>query len=312
MSNDPAPTLTAPSPHRSVIDHPGSEGLGSRSFGLGDLRSLPWMGLPWIWQGLKEKIKQPFYALYLRRLRRKADTWAKPRHLGVVMDGNRRFARESGFRSVVRGHHKGADKLQEVLSWCLEHEISVVTVWCFSIENFQRSTEEVEGLLGLFEHKAREMADDEEIHRRRVRVRFIGRLELLPESLREEIRRVEEVTADYDQGTLNIAMAYGGREEIADAFRSHVRACLEAGDPVEAILDQLDVSHIGSCLYTSGQPEPDLILRTSGELRMSGFLLWQSAHSEFYFCDANWPAFREIDFLRALRSYDLRQRRFGQ
>lgn len=266
----------------------------------------------WLWQAVKEAIKRPFYAAYTRRLRAKASDWCKPDHLGVIMDGNRRFARQLGLRRVVQGHHKGAEKLQEVLSWCLEQEIPVVTVWCFSIENFQRSAEEVEDLLGLFEDKAREMADDEELHRRRIRVRFIGRLELLPESLRQEIRRVEEATGHYDQGTLNIAMAYGGREEIADAFKDHVRERLSAGDAVENILEKLDVSSISSCLYTSGQPEPDLILRTSGEIRLSGFLLWQSAHSEFYFCDSTWPSFREIDFLRALRAYDHRQRRFGR
>ena len=268
--------------------------------------------LPLGWQWLKEKVKRPFYEAYLRRLRAKAHSWSRPRHLGIIMDGNRRFAREARFSSVIHGHRRGADKLQEVLSWCLDYEVPVVTVWCFSLENFQRSAEEVEDLLGLFEDKARELAHDEEVHRREVRVRFIGRLELLPESLREEIRRVEEATADYDKGTLNIAMAYGGREEIADAFRRHVRRQLDAGEDVDSILDKMDVGDIESCLYTSGQPEPDLILRTSGELRLSGFLLWQSAYSEFYFCDTNWPAFREIDFLRAVRDYSDRQRRYGR
>ncbi len=265
-----------------------------------------------IWELLKTKIKTPFYSLYLRRLKDKSAEWRKPKHLGIIMDGNRRFARQLGFGTVAHGHRKGAEKLQEVLSWCLAHDIPVVTVWSFSLENFQRSTEEVEGLLGLFEDKAREMADSEEIHRRRVRVRFIGRIELLPESLRKEIERLERLTADYDQGTLNIAMAYGGREEIADAFRRHVKARIAESAPIEQILDELDCNAITQNLYTSGQPEPDLILRTSGELRLSGFLLWQSAYSEFYFCDTNWPAFREIDFLRALRSFDERQRRFGR
>ena len=267
---------------------------------------------PLYWEMIKSRIKTPFYSLYLRRLRAKAAEWRKPRHLGIIMDGNRRFARQLGFGTVVHGHRKGAEKLQEVLSWCLEYNIDVVTVWSFSLENFQRSTEEVEGLLGLFEDKAREMAESEEIHRRRVRVRFIGRIELLPESLRNEIERLERVTADYDQGTLNIAMAYGGREEIADAFRCHVEARLAENVPIGQILKELDSDSITPHLYTSGQPEPDLILRTSGELRMSGFLLWQSAYSELYFCDTNWPAFREIDFLRALRSFDERQRRFGR
>ncbi|MEO1366557.1 MAG: polyprenyl diphosphate synthase [Acidobacteriota bacterium] len=285
--------------HAVTLPRPSLEASGD---------SRPW----WLWGLVKEAIKRPFYDLYTRRLRAKAADWQKPDHLGVIMDGNRRFARQLGLSRVVQGHHKGAEKLQEVLAWCLEQDIPVVTVWCFSIENFQRSAEEVEDLLGLFEDKARQMADDEELHRRRIRVRFIGRLELLPESLRQEIRRVEEATGHYDQGTLNIAMAYGGREEIADAFKDHVRDRLRRGDAVDDILGELDVSSISSCLYTSGQPEPDLIVRTSGEIRLSGFLLWQSAHSEFYFCDSTWPSFREIDFLRALRAYDLRQRRFGR
>lgn len=273
---------------------------------------LSHLTLPTAWRLLKERLKSPFYALYLRRLRAKALGWRRPRHLGVIMDGNRRFAREVGFASPIRGHHQGAEKLHQVLSWCHRYEIPVVTVWCFSIENFQRSTEEVEGLLGLFEDKTREMADSDHVHEHQIRVRFIGRLEMLPESLRREIARVEEATAGYDRLQLNIAMAYGGREEIADAVRRHLIERVEAGEGLSNILEHLDTDAITRHLYTSGQPEPDLILRTSGELRLSGFLLWQSAHSEYYFSDTNWPAFREIDFLRALRAYDDRHRRFGR
>lgn len=264
------------------------------------------------WGLLKDWIKRPFYALYLRRLRAKASDFQLPRHIGVIMDGNRRFARESGFGSAIHGHQRGAEKLHDVLRWCNEHGVPVVTVWCFSIENFQRSTEEVEALLGLFEDKTREMADSGHVHENRIRVRFIGRLEMLPEGLRREIARVEEATADYEDLQLNIAMAYGGREEIADAVRRHLEERAAAGESMDEILQHLDTNSITRHLYTSGQPEPDLILRTSGELRLSGFLLWQSAYSEYYFCDANWPAFREIDFLRALRAYDVRQRRFGR
>lgn len=265
-----------------------------------------------LWQKFKDLVKRPFYEVYLRRLRVKAHTWTHPRHLGIIMDGNRRYARQSGFASALVGHHRGAEKLKEVLRWCSDVGVPVVTVWCFSIDNFQRSTEEVEGLLRLFEDKAREMADSEQVHRNRVRVRFIGRLELLPESLRQEIRRVEEATAAYDKLQLNVAMAYGGREEIADAFRRYMKDHLRRVEDIDAILDEIDGASLDPYLYTSGQPEPDLILRTSGEVRLSGFLLWQSCHSEFYFCDTNWPAFREIDFLRALRSYDERQRRYGR
>jgi short-chain Z-isoprenyl diphosphate synthase len=267
--------------------------------------------ISWIWQVVKEMVKRPFYSLYLGRLRAKADHWKTPQHLGVVMDGNRRFARQAGFMSALYGHQKGADKLHDVLRWCDEYRVPVVTVWCFSIENFERSAAEVEALLGLFEDKTREMADGQQVHEKRIRVRFIGRLEMLPDSLRQEIDRVEEATCKYSDLQLNIAMAYGGRQEIADAARRYVAERAEAGDSIEKICAGLDVDAITPHLYTAGQPEPDLILRTSGEVRLSGFLLWQSAYSEFYFCDTNWPAFREIDFLRALRAYDERQRRYG-
>lgn len=268
--------------------------------------------LAWLWGYLKSLVKTPFYALYLRRLRVKSKGWKHPHHLGIIMDGNRRFARMWGFRRAIQGHRRGAEKLREVLDWCRENEIKVVTVWCFSIENFERSNEEVEALLGLFEDKTREMAEDDQVHDHRIRVRYIGRLELLPDSLRREIAKVEELTAEYDQFDLNIAMAYGGRQEIADAFRRHISERVAEGAVLDEVLAGLDAHSIDPYLYTSGQPEPDLILRTSGEVRLSGFLLWQSAYSEFYFCDSNWPAFREIDFLRALRAYDERQRRFGR
>lgn len=260
----------------------------------------------------KDVVKTPFYLLYRHRLEALAHAWRRPRHIGVIMDGNRRFARSTGLFHALQGHERGAQKLHELLEWCYEADIPVVTVWCFSLENFQRSAEEVQGLLRLFEDKTREMADGDEVHRRRVRVRYIGKLELLPDSLRAEIRRVEAATAAYDQFELNIAMAYGGREEIADAFRSYMRDRLRQGMAVEEALAGLEAASIEPYLYTSGQPEPDLILRTSGEIRLSGFLLWQSAYSEFYFCETTWPAFRKIDFLRALRAYDHRQRRFGR
>ena len=217
-----------------------------------------------LWELFKDTVKRPFYAVYCRRLRAKAHHWKTPRHLGVVMDGNRRFAREAGFSSALYGHAKGAEKLQQVLRWCRQYEVPVVTVWCFSIENFQRSAAEVEALLGLFEDKAREMADGPQVHEHRIRVRFIGRLSMLPESLRQEIARVEEATKDYGDLQLNIAMAYGGRQEIADAARQYLVERAAAGDSLDEICEGLDVDAITPRLYTSGQPEPDLILRTSG------------------------------------------------
>jgi short-chain Z-isoprenyl diphosphate synthase len=238
--------------------------------------------------------------------------WDLPHHIGVIMDGNRRFARLTGLGNASLGHQRGAAKLQEVLSWCYEVGIPVVTVWSFSLDNFHRDTTEVESLLKLFEDKTREMVDHSDVHKNNVRVRYIGKLDLLPEGLQRAIGAVEEATAGYEKFRLNIAMAYGGREEITDAFQRYLADQAAQGQDLQAVAENFEEKAIEPYLYTNGLPEPDLILRTSGEVRLSGFLLWQSAYSEFYFCDSNWPAFRKIDFLRALRSYHERQRRFGR
>jgi short-chain Z-isoprenyl diphosphate synthase len=228
------------------------------------------------------------------------------------MDGNRRFARTLGQRRVLYGHARGAEKVREVLRWCYELEIPVVTVWSFSIENFQRDDAEVSDLFRLFEERTRELLENDDIHENQVRVRYIGKTELLPESLQTAIGEVEAATAAYSRFQLNIAMAYGGRMEILEAFRAYLRDKARDGESLEHVIDDLDEDSIERYLYTFGQPEPDLILRTSGEVRLSGFLLWQSAYSEFYFCDANWPAFRRIDLYRALREYHNRHRRLGR
>jgi short-chain Z-isoprenyl diphosphate synthase len=287
---------------------PAAGGVERPSPSLADLRA--WINL--LWARAKNLIKRPFYSLYLHRLREEAHTWTLPRHIGIVMDGNRRFARNYGFQSAIEGHTRGAEKLHEVLDWCYDLGIPTVTVWCFSLDNFQRSAAEVEALFRLFETKTREIGRDREVHDNKIRVRYIGQIELLPESLQKEIREVEEATSGYDQYVLNIAMAYGGREEIIEAVRRYLEARRDEGESVEEIVDGLESAAIEPYLYTSGQPEPDLIIRTSGEVRLSGFLLWQSAYSEYYFCDTFWPAFREIDLLRAVRSFDQRQRRYGR
>jgi short-chain Z-isoprenyl diphosphate synthase len=253
----------------------------------------------------------PFYRLYERWLTAQAATWKLPKHIGIIMDGNRRFARGLA-QEVAIGHRLGADKLREMLDWCFEHEIPVVTVWGFSLDNFSRTSEEVQTLFDLFEVKTREMVDSRDLHDNQVRVRFIGRRDLLPASLQEAITLVERATGRYERFVLNIALAYGGREEISDAFRDYLGDQLKTGKDLRQALESFNHHALERYLYTSGLPEPDLIVRTSGEVRMSGFLMWQSAYSEYYFCDTNWPAFRRIDFLRALRSYDERQRRFGK
>ena len=264
------------------------------------------------WEIARAWLERPFYRLYERQLLAEAADWRLPRHLGIIMDGNRRFARETGGASVSFGHARGAEKLHQVLDWCREVGIDVVTVWSFSLDNFHRDVSEVGALFQLFEEKTRELARRDEVRTHGVRVRYIGKLTLLPESLQEAIRSVEEATAGHERFHLNIAMAYGGREEITDAFRRYLAEHAERGHTVEEALAAFDDRAIEPHLYTSGLPEPDLILRTSGEVRLSGFLLWQSAYSEFYFCDTHWPAFRKIDFLRALRNHHQRQRRFGR
>jgi short-chain Z-isoprenyl diphosphate synthase len=265
-----------------------------------------------LWRTLSELVQRPFYPLYERLLMATADTWRKPRHIGIIMDGNRRFARHMGASDVAFGHQVGADKLREMLNWCFERNIPVVTVWGFSLDNFHRDTEEVGALLELFERKTREMVTSPDLHDNQVRVRFIGRRDLLPETLQGAIREVEHATGHYERFVLNIALAYGGREEIADAFLEYLSHAQRNGRTLDEAIGEFTPNVVDRYLYTSGLPEPDLIIRTSGEVRLSGFMLWQSTNSEYYFCDTHWPAFRKIDFLRALRSYDQRQRRFGR
>jgi short-chain Z-isoprenyl diphosphate synthase len=265
-----------------------------------------------LWKTLSEVVQRPFYPIYERFLTATADTWRKPQHIGIIKDGNRRFARNLGASDVALGHRVGADKLREMLNWCFERNIPVVTVWGFSIDNFQRDNDEVNALFDLFERKTREMCTNSDLHDNQVRVRFIGRRDLLPESLQDAIREVETVTGKYQKFVLNIALAYGGREEIADGFREYLAHAQRTGRSLTDAIQEFTPKALERYLYTSGLPEPDLIIRTSGEVRLSGFMLWQSANSEYYFCDTHWPAFRKIDFLRALRSYDMRQRRFGR
>jgi short-chain Z-isoprenyl diphosphate synthase len=264
------------------------------------------------WRTLSELVQRPFYPIYERLLTASADTWRKPQHIGIIMDGNRRFARNLGAQNVAFGHQVGADKLREMLDWCFERNIPVVTVWGFSLDNFNRDDEEVQQLFELFERKTREMVTSPDLHDNQVRVRFIGRRHLFPESLQDAIREVENATGHYQRFVLNIALAYGGREEIADAFRDYLSHEQKNGRTLSDAITEFTPKVLERYLYTSGLPEPDLIIRTSGEVRLSGFMLWQSANSEYYFCDTHWPAFRKIDFLRALRSYDQRQRRFGR
>jgi len=251
------------------------------------------------------------YYLYARRLAREVESRPMPRHVGIILDGNRRHGRSLGITKPRELYDLGAKKLDDVLEWCAELGIPTVTLWVFSTDNFLRPAAEVSGILGSIEAKLTALACDPAIHRRRVRVRAIGCLSMLPEPVLAAIGAAERATAGYDGLELNIAVAYGGRQEIADAVRALLKCMAAQQSTLAEAIDEVTPEAIARHLYTAGLPDPDLIIRTSGEIRLSGFLLWQSAHSEFYFTDVPWPAFRKIDFMRAIRSFQQRRRRFG-
>jgi len=248
-----------------------------------------------------------FYESRLESLVRKADL---PRHVGVVLDGNRRFARNLGLSDPGAGHRAGADKAEEFVDWCDYLGIECVTVWVLSVDNFKRSQDELDSIFAIVEDKVEALGQSQNRSSKR-RIRAVGRIELLPESTRDAIARVEAETADNGPYELLIAIGYGGREEITDAVRRMIADRVRNGDSLEGIAGSLEPDEIGRYMYAPDVPDPDLIIRTSGELRLSGFLLWQSAYSEYYFCDVFWPDFRKIDFLRAIRSYERRKRRRG-
>jgi len=232
----------------------------------------------------------------------------KPEHIAIILDGNRRWASER-LLNPWAGHHQGADKIQDLLKWCLDLGVKSITLFAFSTENFQRPLEEVSEIMKIVEEKLHEILEEEQIHRHKVRVKVIGRLSLLPKSVQEIVRKVEETTKDYDEHFLNVALAYGGRAEIVDATRKIARKVEKGKLNPEGIDERVFESH----LYTAYMPkqDPDLVVRTSGEERLSGFLLWQCAYSELCFLDVYWPDFRRIDLLRAVRTYERRKRRFG-
>jgi short-chain Z-isoprenyl diphosphate synthase len=245
------------------------------------------------------------YGLYSRRLEASLDRAAVPRHVGVMCDGNRRWARSAGLTDVSKGYTAGADKIFELLEWCKEAGVEVVTLWLLSTDNLSRPPHEVGPLLKIIEDTVKELVEGH------WRVNPVGALDLLPSDMARTLKDAAELTADNPGLLVNVAVSYGGRREIADAVRSLLQEHASKGTTIEQLAEILDVEHIAEHLYTAGQPDPDLLIRTSGEQRLGGFLLWQSALSEFYFCDAYWPAFRKVDFLRALRSYAARNRRFG-
>jgi len=249
------------------------------------------------------------YGVYERWLKNQIDSRDKPKHVGVIMDGNRRWAVSQNM-VPWEGHWEGADKVEEFLDWCVELGINTVTLYSFSTENFSREEKEVQELMKLFENTLEKVTTSGHIHDNRVKVRAIGRINTLPQRLQDLIHEVEEATKDYDRYYLNIAIAYGGRAEIVDALRK-IASKVKSGEIEPETINEDDIE---ANLYTAHlpQPDPDLIIRTSGESRLSNFLVWQAAYSELFILDVYWPAFRKIDLMRAIRSYQLRLRRFGK
>ncbi|MHA2152450.1 MAG: polyprenyl diphosphate synthase, partial [Candidatus Thorarchaeota archaeon] len=227
---------------------------------------------------------------------------------GIILDGNRRYARKHGLDVPWFGHHKGAAKVMEVLKILWEANVKVCTLYAFSIENFERKKDEVSEIMALAEEKFAEVVDNPDVHRHKVRIKAIGRVDLLPDKVQLAIRAAEEETRGYNDHVLNVAIGYSGRAELVDAVKA-IGEKIESGEMTSS---QIDENMIEGHLYTNGVPDPDLIIRTSGEERLSGFLLWQSAYSELYFAQIYWPAVRRIDIWRALRSYGERRRRFGK
>jgi short-chain Z-isoprenyl diphosphate synthase len=260
----------------------------------------------------RDQVLGPIYRVYERRLLHQVRAFPVPRHIGLILDGNRRFGRQNNVNDPLDIYMAGANKLDHLLDWCVELDIPAITLWVCSTENLKRPPKDVTSILSAVEKKLKLLAADGQTHSRRIQVRAVGRLELLPPSTLAAVRAAEAATQNYRGMYLRIAAAYGGREEIVDAVKRLLQEQLAHNKSLAEVIELVTPEAIGRSLYAPDLPDPDLIIRTSGEIRLSGFLLWQSAFSEFYFTDVYWPAFRRIDFLRAVRAFQQRQRRFGK
>ena len=248
------------------------------------------------------------YRLYMRRLRHQLSDATHPRHVAMILDGNRRWARLRAGGTSAHGHRAGAEKIREFLTWCDDAGIGVVTLYLLSTDNLTgRESEELRELIPIIGELASALSQF-----RDWRVQHVGSRDGLPDPLLAQLDAAVASTRDHKGLHINLAVGYGGRREIADAVRSLVHEHASAGGTLDALGELLTPENIADHLYTGGQPDPDLVIRTSGEQRLSDFMLWQSAHSEFYFVEALGPDLREVDFLRALRDFSRRQRRFGQ
>jgi short-chain Z-isoprenyl diphosphate synthase len=256
-------------------------------------------------------VRRLAYGLYARRLRRQVRAGHVPAHVAVILDGNRRWAAAAGVSEVSAAYRQGAEKVDELVVWCDGLGIREVTVWALSNENRGRPHDQLDGLYGVLGDRLEALGRRALGASPPMRIRVIGRLDELPLAVREAVVRVERATERSPGLCLTIAIGYSGRDELIDACRALVLALSSAGVPASEIAARVTRESLAARLYTAGAPDPDLIIRTSGEQRLSGFLPWQSAHSELYFTDVYWPAFREIDLLRAIRTYQQRERRYG-
>jgi tritrans,polycis-undecaprenyl-diphosphate synthase [geranylgeranyl-diphosphate specific] len=249
------------------------------------------------------------YSIYEKVLWNQIKNGKKPEHIGLILDGNRRWASEH-LKPPWMGHQSGADKVEDLLDWCLDLDIKSLTIYAFSMENFQRPNKEVEEIMNLLEKRLKKLLTDERIHTDRIKIKVLGRIPLLPKRIQEIIHQLEDATQNYEDHYLNMAVAYGGRAEIIDASKK-IAQQVKIGK-----LDESEINEevIERHLYTAHLPKPDLdlIIRTSDEERLSGFLLWQGAYSELCFIDVFWPDFRRIDLWRAIRTYQQRERRYGR
>jgi short-chain Z-isoprenyl diphosphate synthase len=254
----------------------------------------------------------PLYAFYTWRLRVRVLAHPLPRHVAVILDGNRRWAALAGLREPGAGHRRGADTLAELIGWCARTGIGELTVWALSMENLSRPAQEVSALTEVLAQELTALSQRAARGAPPFRIRVFGRLDSLVPVLAETARRVQEETAENGGLSLNVALGYSGRDELVDATRALIGSLVDGGVRPDEMAAHVDANAIERHLYTAEHSDPDLIIRTSGEMRLSGFLPWQSSHSEFYFTDVYWPAFRELDFLRAVRSYQQRERRMGR
>jgi short-chain Z-isoprenyl diphosphate synthase len=272
---------------------------------------LPTVTVVWIFVDIiPPRLKEPMYRLYEMRLRQglASSKSELPRHIAVLCDGNRRWARDAGHDDVSYGYRMGARKIAEMLRWCQEAGIEMATVYLLSTENLQRDAGELASLIEIITDVTEEICAPAN----RWSVRTVGDLELIGEEPARRLREAVESTNGNGSGFhVNLAVGYGGRQEIVDAVRSLLGKELANGATGDQLIEAVSIDAISENLYTSGQPDPDLVIRTSGEQRLSGFLLWQSAYSEMWFTEAYWPEFRRVDFLRALRDYTARHRRYG-